>query len=169
METHFSKHMINQKVPLFQNFATYAASLPVRMDGASNLFLQLYKYDYVVREADLDLMIKHIIKTKPKGLRDFVCYTSSPTFSGKTASILPAFLKSIEMKKDSGSHYIYLLAIILIQAVMMKLQVMKVQHLLYNESKLFSNTQIITTTKKYVVELCLNPPSVLESCKNNDQ
>ena len=42
--------------------------------------------------------------------RSFVMYLTAPSKSGKTSSILPAFLKSAERNKDGKgfTHYIYI-------------------------------------------------------------
>ena len=50
----FHKCMENSKVPLFQDFATYARSLPVRIqDNDPTTCYPLYQFDYLVRPDDL--------------------------------------------------------------------------------------------------------------------
>jgi hypothetical protein len=86
---------------LFQDFEAYSKSLPVRLiEGVG--YAELYKLNYYVRDEDLNVMVNEIDKGT-QGSRALVNYISAPSASGKTASVLPAFLKS-----KKSTHYLYL-------------------------------------------------------------
>jgi hypothetical protein len=65
----------------------------------------LYELDYVASDAALTFIANQVMELS--GSRAAVRYISSPTASGKTSSVLPAFLKSTTME-SGGTHYIYL-------------------------------------------------------------
>ena len=87
------------------DFASYAKSLPVRSCRRGE-FLQLYKLRYFFRSKDLISMSNKIINHRDMG-RPEVTYISAPSASGKTSSVLPAFLVSQHLE-NNGTHYFYL-------------------------------------------------------------
>ena len=96
--------MRNCDVPLLADFSSYSKSLPVRDYLGS--YLQLFKLSYYARSKDLTDMVNAINKSANE-TRAEVRYISAPPISGKTASILPAFLHSATMQ-NAGTHYFYL-------------------------------------------------------------
>eukprot|EP00600_Ochromonadales_sp_CCMP1393_P001207 CAMPEP_0174979394 /NCGR_PEP_ID=MMETSP0004_2-20121128/14748_1 /TAXON_ID=420556 /ORGANISM="Ochromonas sp., Strain CCMP1393" /LENGTH=54 /DNA_ID=CAMNT_0016230899 /DNA_START=54 /DNA_END=215 /DNA_ORIENTATION=+ len=52
-------------------------------------------------------MTSQILKPSAGSTRKKVRYLSAPTASGKTSSVLPAFLESASME-DGGTHYLYI-------------------------------------------------------------
>jgi len=103
IETWFNACMINSGVSLLENFSSYSKSLPVRNFYGD--YKSLYEMSYFVRHLDLTLMALGV--SKNPGTRSNVRYISAPSATGKTASVLPAFLCSTSMK-GGGTHYIYL-------------------------------------------------------------
>jgi hypothetical protein len=67
IENHFLKRMKTSRIPLFQNFSSYAESLPVRL---GNEYLRLYTLPYLVRKEDLTTMA---LKT----IEEFRCFIYS--------------------------------------------------------------------------------------------
>ena len=105
LKQHFTKVMQRDDVPLLNDFRTYCESLPVRNAGARTT-LQLYKLPFLIKQKALDEMAQNI-QTSYLNTRATIRYISAPSASGKTASVLPAFLKSAE-KEDGGNIYLYL-------------------------------------------------------------
>lgn len=107
IKEHFNAKMKNNNIPLFKDFESYSRSLPVRLYEISDSdveFIPLNTLNYYVCPEDLTSMAAKIIERSD--YRGYVKYISAPPKSGKTSSVLPAFLKSIEMK-NGGTHYIY--------------------------------------------------------------
>ncbi len=100
--------MADSNVPLLKDFDTYARHLPVRRfdsEGSgkeATLCLPLYTVDYLVRPEDLQKMSKSIDQSMPTS-RTAVRYLSAPSASGKSSSVLPAFLES-----KIATHYLYI-------------------------------------------------------------
>ena len=105
LETHFNKTMKNASVPLLIDFVSYSKSLPVRCSDKK--YMQLYKLNYYVRPKDLVHMAHSINNRISVNGRAELRYVSSPSATGKTSSILPAFLASKDME-NNGTHYLYL-------------------------------------------------------------
>lgn len=101
----FTEHMACASLPLFRDFDTYSASLPVR-EVKYQAPLRLYKVPYFMRQQDLD----HTVSRLPidgDGSKERVLYVAAPSGSGKSASVLPIFLRSIEQGQPF-THYIYM-------------------------------------------------------------
>jgi len=108
IEDYFDAHMKNTNVPLFKDFSSYSKSLPVRYycpDSRIPEFVPLFKVEYCAQPVDLTEMADAIMDPGPE--RESVKYVSAPTRSGKTSSVLPAFLRSTSMV-NGGTHYIYM-------------------------------------------------------------
>eukprot|EP01031_Cornospumella_fuschlensis_P031072 gene31072-37553_t len=101
----FNKFMKNHSVPLFRDFESYAKSLPVRFEATD--YVQLYRNPFFMKEEDLQHMAWQVMHEDVGVLRQQVRYVAAPPASGKTSSILPAFLSSTGMK-DGGTHYLYM-------------------------------------------------------------
>ena len=103
----FEKKMKNGSYPLFADWSNYEKWLPVRR--IDKKFRKLYELPHWVKEKDLDFVVDRLTKTPPddQSARGLVRYFAAPTGYGKTALILPAFLRSTE-RKDGFSHYIYI-------------------------------------------------------------
>ena len=99
----FETKMKNDAYPLFTDYDTYKKWLPVRyIDGD---YRELYKLPHYTDEHDLDLLVKKLEEGPREGGRADVKYIATPSGSGKSCAILPAFLRSAE-KKDGFTHYI---------------------------------------------------------------
>mmetsp|Transcript_25691 Transcript_25691/g.102478 ORF Transcript_25691/g.102478 Transcript_25691/m.102478 type:complete len:471 (+) Transcript_25691:621-2033(+) len=113
--------MQSDSVPLFKNFETYVASMPMRRLAETGQYHQLCSYPYWARPEDINDMAGRLERNakeeytlgKSPDIRALVWYISGPSGSGKTVSVLPAFLASAE--KDGGvsgtggfTHYLYL-------------------------------------------------------------
>ena len=88
---------------LFRDWETYKASLPVRMHRGprGGEWLKLHELPYWGATDDVKLMAKELERDDGDcALAHYVC---SPSKTGKTTSILPAFLES-----DYFTHYLYL-------------------------------------------------------------
>jgi hypothetical protein len=84
---------------LFRDWETYKASLPVRQ--RSGEWLKLHELPYWGEIDEVKLMAKELQRRRSyRALAHYVC---SPSTTGKTTSILPAFLES-----DYFTHYLYL-------------------------------------------------------------
>ncbi len=101
LEHRFKEKMRNDNVPLLKDYMTYCAHLPRRKLMVGGV-LSLYESEYYVRPDDLKGM-SNAIERFIGASRPMVRYISAPSGSGKTASILPAFLES-----PSATHYLYL-------------------------------------------------------------
>lgn len=104
LQKKFTDKMQNPRVALLHDFDTYASHLPVRKFEGTNSdeeLFRLYDVDYLVRPADLQQMTYAIEATTIA--RSTVRYLSAPSVSGKTASVLPAFLES-----KTATHYLYI-------------------------------------------------------------
>ena len=84
---------------LFQNFDTYKSSLPVRK--VSGEYLKLHELPYFALDDDVQSVAKQLEWHDPDH-RDQVKYVCAPAASGKTTSVLPAFLES------GFTHYLYI-------------------------------------------------------------
>ena len=90
---------------LFRDWKTYQASLPVRAHDGEETFetLKLHTLPYCYWGSDVELCTM-VTQLESKGCaRGTVKYVCAPSASGKTTSIVPAFLKS-----DKFTHYLYL-------------------------------------------------------------
>ena len=103
--------MINSNIPLFKDFESYSRSLPVRRyihkSGEFKEYIALNTLNYYVDPDDLTKMVNKINDIIVPSRGDIVKYVSAPTANGKTASVLPAFLRSTEMNVK-GTHYLYI-------------------------------------------------------------
>ena len=96
---------------LFQTFETYKASLPVRLRQlriGQHEWLKLHELPYFCSDTDVRSMASQL-EVMPSELgdgssdvRNLVKYVCAPAGSGKTSSILPAFLQS------NFTHYLYI-------------------------------------------------------------
>lgn len=103
LEHHFDRVMKDPKVPRFSNLQTYVDSFPVREH--TDTWLKLHQLPFWVRDVDLQAMAQALIhKSKQSGV---IKYVASPSASGKTSSILHAFLKSTKMQ-GGFTHYLYI-------------------------------------------------------------
>ena len=104
----------DRKRRLFQNWETYEASLPVRQHDVTKEFLKLYKLPYWGSDEDIDTMVTQLERVS--GARGIVKYVCAPGASGKTTSIVPAFLKSkrfthyLCLAFDNNGHRSFVLA-----------------------------------------------------------
>ena len=102
----FQHTMISNNSRLFTSWSNYERSLPRRkydMKGIPS-YLPLYTLDYYVQDKNLQEFADEIRKPSSKAntqVRTAVKYITAPSCSGKTSSILPAFLRT------DLSHYIY--------------------------------------------------------------
>ena len=109
LKRHYDAVMKQNLGPLFETFETYKSSLPVRQTELSNPPLILVDLPFFARQEDLDVTTKRL-EFKSSKLRSQVKYAVSPTCTGKTASICPAFLRSAASsdEKNRFSHYLYM-------------------------------------------------------------
>jgi hypothetical protein len=98
IEAKFERCMKSPNVPLLRDFKTYASHLPVR-----TAVLELYKLDYLVRSEALEKLSADIENPSNWMHRQEVKYLCAPSGSGKSASVLPAFLVN-----EEATHYFYL-------------------------------------------------------------
>ena len=97
-------------IPLcFENYETYASSLPVRFVHED--YRKLYTLNYLVREEDLKSTAERISEPPHAIVRGYVKYMAGPKGCGKTSlsSVLPAFLESSQLstyKYEPGTHYL---------------------------------------------------------------
>ena len=98
----FETKMKNEAYSLFTDYDTYKKWLPVR-DIAG--YRKLYELPYYTNEKDLDMLVKKL-EEPPERRRD-IKYFAAPPSSGKTCSVLPAFLRSAQ-KKEGFTHYLYI-------------------------------------------------------------
>jgi hypothetical protein len=116
LRVQFGNTMASSKAAVFRDFDTYALSLPRRVVGATGTVLALYKLPFWADKKAVTTMALDFESNRRRleGNRKFVRYATAPTASGKTASILPAFLDSSEGNRlidgvnVSFSYYIYL-------------------------------------------------------------
>jgi hypothetical protein len=102
----FDKNMKNESFPLFRDWSAYSLSLPVReLDGVKQ---RLYTLKYYTPYKYLRTLAEEIVKKMES--RGVVKYLAAPSSSGKTCSVLPAFIESstFAFKQDRGTHYLYL-------------------------------------------------------------
>ena len=100
IRSQFEKKMQESTAAIFSDFDTYANTLPRRVVGDTDQVLKLYELSFwadqqAVRTMAMDFESNRIEETW-KGTRKYVRYATAPKASGKTASILPAFLDSAE-------------------------------------------------------------------------
>ena len=109
LKRHYDAVMKQNLGPLFETFETYKSSLPVRQTELSNPPLILVDLPFFARQEDLDVTTKRL-EFKSSKLRSQVKYAVSPTCTGKTASICPAFLRSAASsdEKNRFLHYLYM-------------------------------------------------------------
>ena len=90
LEEHYNETMCKNTAPLFQDFATYLESLPIREVSGNNIpAFKLYDLPYWVEKDEIREMAKDLEKVLDD--RSVVTYVVAPSKAGKTASILPAF------------------------------------------------------------------------------
>ena len=95
----FAKFKPIKDTPLYRDFDTYKVSLPVR--ERDHEWLKLHELPYFGADDDVQLMAKKLYPAK--AIRNEVMYVCAPAMSGKTTSVLPAFLES-----KVFTHYLYL-------------------------------------------------------------
>lgn len=106
LHEHFNKVMKREEVPLFRSFDVYSKSLPVR--ECNGEVLHLHQYPLYVNMEELTSMANRLF-LKTKNIRHVVKYLAAPSASGKTASILHAFLNHVEGGGEcTHTHYVYL-------------------------------------------------------------
>ena len=109
---HFDEVMGHSPAPLFENYETYKSSLPVRKILKRAEPLKLVDLPFFARDEDLQVTMKRL-ELQSDEPRSVVRYAVSPTCTGKTACICPAFLMSAARSDDDReekkfSHYLYL-------------------------------------------------------------
>ena len=102
----FEQIMSSNDTKIFSSWSNYERSLPRRkydMKGIPS-YLPLYTLAYYVQDSSLQVFADEIRAPSKVNLqtRTAVKYVTAPSCSGKTSSILPAFLKT------NLSHYIYI-------------------------------------------------------------
>ena len=102
LQEYFDLYMKTNSAALLRDFDTYRKSLPVR-EGAWGVVLPLYLLSYYVLEDELVAMATELMAGTEEA-RKVVKYVAAPSRSGKTASILPAFLRT----DGKLTHYLYL-------------------------------------------------------------
>jgi hypothetical protein len=94
----------NTKAALYRDATTYKKVLPVRRDG--NRIAVLYQHPFWVHEEDLQAYLD-AIKAPTKSLkRGQIKYVCSGTASGKSSSVLPAFLQGVNNQDGGFTHYL---------------------------------------------------------------
>lgn len=101
----FEAHMSCDHVTMLRNFSIYAASLPVR-ESRNSPVLKLYELPFFCTEQDLSHSALRLA-TFPPDSRATVAYVASPSQSGKSACVLPIFLRCVEMG-GPFTHYLYM-------------------------------------------------------------
>ena len=94
---------------LFRSFDTYAESLPTREfrdDNCNRINLRLYQLPYYARREDMQQLVHQLMFTSG-GTRNTVKYIASPSGSGKSSCILPAFVES-QRSSSRFTHYLYM-------------------------------------------------------------
>ena len=108
LRKHFGATMKSETVPLLNDFETYGKSLPVRMNGDTQLFEKLGEFPFWASQDEIDTMAAQLETTKAR-IRSLVKYLAAPPASGKTSSVLVGFLASAERcTEKSLTHYFYL-------------------------------------------------------------
>ena len=91
--------MKSNRVFLFENFSNYERSLPIRYTPFTAEHLSLYKLPYYVLEDSLLDTAKRVMNPPEdiisKQPRELVRYITAPAGYGKTASVLPIFLRAL--------------------------------------------------------------------------
>jgi len=103
IQKHFESKMKSDKIELLRDFEEYSKHLPVR-EHHENI-IPLYKQKFYARVEDIEQMAKRIMAKPP--VRKTVPYVAAPASSGKSSSILPAFLLSKSMT-NGATHYFYM-------------------------------------------------------------
>jgi hypothetical protein len=98
--------MKNDSLPLFRDWSAYSLSLPVREFRGK--IISLYTLKYFTPYKYLRTMAEEIAKSTTD--RGVVKYLAAPSSSGKSCSVLPAFIESSTFLYDivKGTHYLYL-------------------------------------------------------------
>ena len=105
LEERFEEYKTENPAPLFRDFTTYKKSLPVRhimLGVKEEEWIKLHELPYFGSNEDVKFMASQLCAKPPSPIRDLVKYVCAPPASGKTMSILPAFLES------DFTHYLYL-------------------------------------------------------------
>ena len=105
LEEHFERTMKDPKVPLFADFETYLTTLPSRRYDVTGETIRLCDLGFWAKDDDVDAMAMALELKSPKA-EAIVKYVAGPPSSGKTSSILVAFLASAKMGRLT--HYLYL-------------------------------------------------------------
>ena len=104
LKKHFQKVMKCEHIPLLSDFDVYSRSLPVR--ESNGVVTPLYTVPYWTSDEDLE-GLAYQLEAKSTIERSCVKYICAPTGYGKTACILPGFLKSTE-QEGGFTHYLYM-------------------------------------------------------------
>jgi hypothetical protein len=110
LEEHFNKMNRKDDVALLKSFDSYLKSMPVRRYDTTGDYIRLCELEYLVRPNELKQMVQQIIKKPSIHIRAAVKYISAPTASGKTCSVLAAFLEATKMidGPPPPTHYLYI-------------------------------------------------------------
>ena len=106
---HYNKTMSLNKAPIFQSFEKYKSTLPAREIYPENSYLA--ELPYFVRPQDLDATTRKLEEECDSMVRGSVKYLVSPSGTGKSTCIGPAFLNSAQRPEEhylKFSHYLYL-------------------------------------------------------------
>ena len=101
---HFQKVMKCEHIPLLSDFNVYSRSLPVRESYEE--VIPLYTLPYWTNDEDLEGFADQL-EARPTVERRHVKYICAPSGYGKSACILPGFLKSAE-REGGFTHYLYM-------------------------------------------------------------
>jgi hypothetical protein len=102
LKCHLNNLNLNQNIPLFKDFEIYSSSFPVRRLSDT----EYLKLPFYAKKGSFDQYVEKL-KVTLQGPRSTVKYISAPTGSGKSSSILPAFVQSIGTV-DGAGVYLYL-------------------------------------------------------------
>eukprot|EP00538_Stauroneis_constricta_P006227 CAMPEP_0119561892 /NCGR_PEP_ID=MMETSP1352-20130426/18955_1 /TAXON_ID=265584 /ORGANISM="Stauroneis constricta, Strain CCMP1120" /LENGTH=756 /DNA_ID=CAMNT_0007610201 /DNA_START=232 /DNA_END=2502 /DNA_ORIENTATION=- len=113
LEAVFETRMCNSNVLLLSSWGNYKESMPVRKHGGTRHYFRLRNLPFHASEDSIEKFAMSLEDSSTVGhnlsLRDAVAYLSAVSSSGKTASILPAFLNSHRNERDGRfSHYLYM-------------------------------------------------------------
>ena len=103
----FCSKMQTDDVPLLADFDTYATSLPVR-EVDCGVPIKLFEMPFYVTDRGMNEFAERI-SSRAAVIRSRVAYVAAAGGSGKSSSVLPGFLQSIDMWTGLNfTHYVYM-------------------------------------------------------------